>query len=85
MDQNLRSLGLFVGILVVIGAAIFILSGGNLGGKKTVASDRDLPPVASLDRPNYAHHFCGVKRPAACSTISPSENKVSSSNGRPMS
>ena len=52
MDQNLRSLGLFVGILVVIGAAIFILSGGNLGGKTTVASDRDLPPVASLDRPD---------------------------------
>ena len=52
MDQNLRSLGLFVGILVEIGAAIFILSGGNLGGKKTVTSERDLPPVASLDRPN---------------------------------
>jgi hypothetical protein len=52
MDQNMRSLGLFVGALVVIGAAIFILSGGDLGGKKTVASDRDLPPVASLDRPN---------------------------------
>jgi len=52
MDQDMRSLGLFVGALVVIGAAIFILSGGNLGGKTTVASDRDLPPVASLDRPN---------------------------------
>ena len=48
----MRSLGLFVGILVVIGAAIFILSGGTLGGKTTVASDRDLPPVASLDRPD---------------------------------
>jgi hypothetical protein len=52
MDQDMRSLGLFVGILVVIGAAIFILSGGNLGGTTTVASDRDLPPVASLDRPD---------------------------------
>jgi hypothetical protein len=52
MDQDMRSLGLFVGALVVIGAAIFILSGGNLGGKTTVAGDRDLPPVASLDRPN---------------------------------
>ena len=48
----MRSLGLFVGFLVVLGAAIFILSGGNLGGKKTVASDRDLPPVASLNRPD---------------------------------
>ena len=48
----MRSLGFFVGVLVVIGAAIFILSGGTLGGKKTVASDRDLPPVASLNKPN---------------------------------
>jgi hypothetical protein len=52
MDQDRRSLGLFVGILVVIGAGIFILSGGYVGGKTTVASDRDLPPVASLDRPD---------------------------------
>src|SRR5260221_14043756 len=31
------------------------------------------------------HHLTGVKRPAACSTTSPSENSVSSSNGRPIS
>src|SRR5258707_12978317 len=31
------------------------------------------------------HHLGGVKRPAACSITSPSENSVSSSNGRPIS
>jgi len=48
MDQNTRNLGLFVGIVVAVGAAIFILSGGDLGGKTTVATDRDLPPVAHM-------------------------------------
>jgi hypothetical protein len=52
MDQEVRSLGLLVGIVVAFGAAIFILSGGDFGGKTTVSSDRDLPPVASLDRPD---------------------------------
>jgi hypothetical protein len=47
MNQDMRNLGLFVGIVVAIGAAIFMLSGGDLGGKTTVSSDRDLPPVAS--------------------------------------
>jgi hypothetical protein len=49
MNQDQRSLGLFVGILVAIGAAIFMLSGGDLGGKTTVSSDHDLPPVASAE------------------------------------
>lgn len=49
MDPETRSLGLFVGIVVAIGAAIFILSGGDLGGKTTVAGDRDLPPVAMAE------------------------------------
>jgi hypothetical protein len=47
MDKNTGRLGLIVGCIVALGAAIFILSGGDLGGKTTVASDRDLPPVAS--------------------------------------
>src|SRR5260370_42010910 len=33
---------------------------------------------------NY-HHLSGEKCPAACSSTRPSENKVSSSNGRPIS
>jgi hypothetical protein len=51
-DNDTRFFGLIVGGVVVLGAALFILTGGDLGGKTTVASDRDLPPVASLDRPN---------------------------------
>lgn len=39
--------GLVVGGIVALAAAIFIISGGELGGKKTVEGDRDLPPVAT--------------------------------------
>ena len=45
-------LAAIVGGLVALGAALFVFSGGDLGGKTTVSSDRDLPPVASLDRPD---------------------------------
>ena len=40
-------LGTLLGGLVVIAAAAFIFSGGQLGGVKKVESDKDLPPVAS--------------------------------------
>ena len=40
-------IGIILGGILVLSAAFFILTGGNLGGKKTVQSDRDLPPVAS--------------------------------------
>lgn len=39
--------GIIVGGVVAAIAAIFILSGGELGGKKTVEGDQDLPPVAT--------------------------------------
>jgi hypothetical protein len=42
--------GLIVGGVVALVAVMFILSGGELGGKKTVLSDRDLPPIANADR-----------------------------------
>jgi hypothetical protein len=33
-----------------VAAAIFIFSGGELGGKKTVEGDKDLPPIATNDQ-----------------------------------
>lgn len=39
--------GIIVGGVVAVLAAIFILSGGELGGKKTIQGDQDLPPVSS--------------------------------------
>ena len=39
--------GLVLGGVVVAAAAVFILTGGELGGKKVVKGDADLPPVAS--------------------------------------
>jgi hypothetical protein len=39
--------GIIVGGVVAVLAAIFILSGGELGGKKTIEGDQDLPPVSS--------------------------------------
>ena len=49
MNKDTGRLGLIVGCIVALGAAIFILSGGDLGGKTTVTSDSDLPPVANAD------------------------------------
>ncbi len=39
--------GIIVGGVVAVIAAIFILTGGELGGKKTIEGDQDLPPVSS--------------------------------------
>jgi len=44
------ALGIIVGGVVAVIAAIFILSGGELGGKKTVEGDQDLPPIATVDK-----------------------------------
>jgi hypothetical protein len=46
------TLGVILGGVALAAAALFILTGGELGGKKTVESDRDLPPVASTQPPN---------------------------------
>jgi len=40
-------LGALLGGLVAIAAVVFLLSGGELGGKKKVGSDQDLPPVTT--------------------------------------
>ena len=42
--------GIIVGGVVAAIAAMFILSGGELGGKKTVEGDQDLPPIATVDK-----------------------------------
>jgi hypothetical protein len=40
------SFGIILGAVVAIAAVIFLLSGGEYFGKKTVEGDKDLPPVA---------------------------------------
>jgi hypothetical protein len=40
------SLGAIVGALIAVALALFLLSGGEHFGKKTINSDADLPPVA---------------------------------------
>ena len=40
-------LGAALGALLAVALAIFLLSGGEHFGKKTVQSDADLPPVAT--------------------------------------
>jgi len=50
MDHDKGYFGLIVGGIVAIAAIIFIMSGGDLGGKKTVEGDQDLPPIASTDK-----------------------------------
>ena len=50
MKTDHRLFGIILGGIVVMAAAVFILGGGEWGGKKTVEGDRDLPPVTSTDR-----------------------------------
>ena len=50
MNKDNRFFGLIVGGIVALAAVIFIFSGGDLGGKKTVEGDQDLPPIASTAR-----------------------------------
>ena len=45
--DNNGTFGIIIGGVVAVIAAIFILSGGELGGKTTVDGDQDLPPVAA--------------------------------------
>jgi hypothetical protein len=46
-NGNKGMLGLILGGVVVLAAAVFILSGGELGGEKKIKGDADLPPVTS--------------------------------------
>ena len=50
MNTDNRFFGMIIGSIVVIAIAIFVFSGGELGGKKTVDGDDDLPPVATTDK-----------------------------------
>ncbi|MGA8961331.1 MAG: hypothetical protein WB475_14095 [Pseudolabrys sp.] len=48
-DSN-GSFGILIGGVVAVIAVIFILSGGELGGNKTVEGDQDLPPISTTDK-----------------------------------
>jgi len=50
MNKDLGTFGLVLGGIVALDAALFIFTGGELGGKKSIDSDDDLPPVATTDR-----------------------------------
>jgi hypothetical protein len=47
-------LGILFGAFVALAAIFFIVTGGSLGGKKTIESDKDLPPVATGAAPSSA-------------------------------
>jgi hypothetical protein len=42
-----RKLGAALGAILALALAIFLLSGGEHFGKKSIKSDADLPPVAT--------------------------------------
>jgi hypothetical protein len=46
-DPGTGPFGFLLAAVVVLAAGIFILTGGQLGGKKQVMSDSDLPPVTT--------------------------------------
>jgi hypothetical protein len=45
------NLGIAIGAFAVLAALFFIATGGSFGGKTTVESDKDLPPVTSMTAP----------------------------------
>jgi hypothetical protein len=45
-SQVTGSLGVILGAIVALALVVFLAGGGEDFGKKTVASDNDLPPVA---------------------------------------
>jgi hypothetical protein len=50
MNTDNKFFGMIVCGIVVVAIAIFVFSGGELGGKKAVDGDDDLPPVAATDK-----------------------------------
>jgi hypothetical protein len=50
-DSSTGGLMLLLGGLVAASAVVFILTGGELGGKTTVRGDQDLPPIAKTAPP----------------------------------
>ena len=46
-DQGTGLFGFLLAAVVLLAAGGFILTGGQLGGKKQVMSDSDLPPVTT--------------------------------------
>jgi hypothetical protein len=51
MDKQPGGIGIVLGTLVALAAVFFIVTGGSMGGKKTIEGDRDLPPIASETAP----------------------------------
>ena len=51
MNKEQGGFGILVGTLIAVAAVFFIVTGGSMGGKKTIEGDRDLPPVASETAP----------------------------------
>jgi hypothetical protein len=50
MNKDFATFSLVLGGIVALAAVFFIFTGGELGGKKTIDSDEDLPPIATTDR-----------------------------------
>jgi hypothetical protein len=49
MNNDTGKFGMILGGIVAVAAMVFILSGGELGGKKTVSGDQDLPPISTAN------------------------------------
>ncbi|WP_176721969.1 hypothetical protein [Bradyrhizobium sp. LMTR 3] len=45
-NRSKSTIGLILGGIIAVAAALFILTGGELGGVKEVTKDADLAPVA---------------------------------------
>jgi hypothetical protein len=50
MNTDSKFFAIIVSGIVAVAIAILIFSGGELGGKKSVEGDDDLPPVTTTDK-----------------------------------
>jgi hypothetical protein len=48
--RSTQNLALLLGGAVVLAALLFVATGGMIGGKKSINSDADLPPVSSPEK-----------------------------------
>ena len=59
-QQSYSGLGVILGGIVAVALAVFLLTGGDLGGTKKVESDADLPKVTSPAPPPPARNSDNV-------------------------
>lgn len=49
MNHKTQRFRLIAGVAAFVATVLIMMSGGKLGGKKTIDGDKDLPPIANAE------------------------------------